>query len=93
MKHLILFLSLFSDVSFASEYTVSFALKHIQMPHALDLFNTQTLPTQNTIGQELAAKKINLLFSRENGSILLHGTNKENVDLVRELIQNHIDKV
>lgn len=92
MKYLTL-LTLFSAASFASEYTVSFTLKHIQMPQALDLFNTQTLPTQNTIGQELAAKKIRLLFGRENGSILLQGAHKENVDLVQELIQNHIDQV
>lgn len=92
MKYLALILSLFFVTSFTGEYRVSFTLKHIQIPHALELFYMQVLPSGKTVAQELASNKITLLFGRENNCILLHGTNEETVFLVRDLIQNHVDK-
>lgn len=92
MKYLAL-ISLFSAVSFASEHSVSFALKYIQVPQALGLFYTHILPdTQTTVAGELINNSISLSFNRESQRILLHGDNEAKLNSLRERIQNHIDR-
>ena len=92
MNYFALLLFLFFVTNFAGEYSISFMLKNIQIPQALELFSTQILPSEKTVAQELAGNNINLLFGRENNCIVLHGKNKENLFLICDLIQNHVDK-
>jgi hypothetical protein len=91
---MILFLasSLWCCFNFASEASLSFALKNISTAQAIERFNSQILTPQNTtIGQEITNHQVALSFNRQNGHILLRANNEEELITIRSLIQNYID--
>lgn len=91
---MILFLAsiLWCCFNFASEASLSFALKNISAAQAIERFNSQILAPQNiTISQAITDHKVRLSFNRENRHILLNATNEEKLIHIRDLIQNFID--